>query len=116
VESLSCTLPVWRYVHFYSNKNRGFCLRTVFCTAKNNHRSTKFLKKTQMLVWILRLIYLIFLVCKTRHKFVYIYNLYIFYLYILYTDDKKIFLCIRLRDLSRNDIGITGSLKKLRVL
>lgn len=65
-----------------------------------------------MLIWILRLIYLIFLVCKTRHKFVYRYNLYIFYLYILYTDNKKIFLCIRLRDLWRNDIGVTGSFEE----
>lgn len=67
-----------------------------------------------MLDWIVRLIYLIFLVCKTRHKFVYIYNLYIFFsLYILYTSNKKNFLCIRLRDLGRNDPGLTGSSKKL---
>lgn len=45
VESLSCALPVWRHVHFYSNKIRGFCLRAVFCIATNSHISTKFLKK-----------------------------------------------------------------------
>lgn len=43
-----------------------------------------------MLDWIVRLIYLIFLVCKTRHKFVYIYNLYIFFsLYIYYIQAIK---------------------------